>query len=196
MHETAPRERDHLRLELPPVRERPRPLPRPPHLVDLLARENDAAVDDSRHDRRQLLGGHRHHALVEEGKPFAHPAVPDQHVTLSVDREREEIAVAEALPYAHGLLGDGGSRGVVPCSLVLEHGGKEQVPALGALPLRLDEALGPAEPAAGRADLPTRGEVQADPRRAANGGERLSVARDGRDAPARATRRSRRHDRA
>ena len=81
----------------PPVRERPRPLPRPSHLVDLLAREDDTAVDDPRDDRRELLGRHRDHRLVEEREPFANLAAPDQHVPLSVDREREEIAIAEAL---------------------------------------------------------------------------------------------------
>ena len=97
VHEAAPGEGDHLRLKRPPVRERPRPLARAPHLVDLLAREDHAAVDDPGDDRRQLLGRDRDHRLVEEREAVAHLTVPDQHVTLAVDREREEIAIAEAL---------------------------------------------------------------------------------------------------
>src|SRR5439155_14615953 len=51
MHEAAAGERDHLRLQGPPVGERSRPLPCAPHLVDLLAGKDDAAVDEPRHDR-------------------------------------------------------------------------------------------------------------------------------------------------
>ncbi len=155
--------------------ERSRPLARAPHLVHLLAGEDDAAVDDPGDDRRELLGGDRDHGLVEQGETFAHPSVLDQHVALAVDREREEVAVAEALADANGLLCGRGCRGEVSGGLVLEHRRQEQVAALGALALVLEEPLCAAEPARRRADLAAGGEVQADPHRAADRAKRLPV---------------------
>ena len=78
MHEAAAGERDHLRLQGPPVGERSRPLPCAPHLVDLLAGKDDAAVDETRHDRRELLCSHRDHRLVEQRQPLADSSLPDQ----------------------------------------------------------------------------------------------------------------------
>ena len=62
-----------------------------------------------------------------------------------------------------------------PAASWLEHPRQEQVAPLGALALRLEESLSPSEPSGRRADLAAGREVQADPRRAANGAERLAV---------------------
>ena len=147
------------RLERPPVPERPCPLARPTHLVDLLARKDDSAVDDPRDEGRQLLGRDGDHRLVQEREPFAYLAVPDQHVALLVDREREQIAIAESLADANCLLRYGGCGGEVSGGLVLEHRRQEQVPALGAVALRPRRAVarGRASRSRGRSHLATRG---------------------------------------
>ncbi len=75
-------------------------------------------------------------------------------MTLAVHREREEVAVAEALGDPERLPGDAGRRGEVPGGLVLEHPGQQEVSALGAIALGLHEPLRTPQPAAGRADLP------------------------------------------
>ena len=123
VHQAAAGEGDHLRLQRPPVRERPRPLSRPRYLVHLLARENHAAVDDPRDDRRELLRGHGEHAFVEKREAVAHPTVLDQHVALGMDREREEVAIAETLTELDRLFGDRRGRGEVPGRLLLEDAG-------------------------------------------------------------------------
>ena len=173
MHETATSERDHLRLQRPPVRERLRPLARAAHLVHLLAREDDAAVDHPGDDRRELLGGDGHHALVEQGETFSYPSILHQHVALSVDREREEVAVAEALADANRFACGCGCGCEVPGRLVLEHRRQEQVAALGAVAFVLEKPLCAAQPARCRADLATGREVQADPHRTSDAAQRL-----------------------
>ena len=54
--EAAPCEGDHVRLLPAPAVECQRPLTRAAKLEDLLAREDDGAVDEARDDRRQVLG--------------------------------------------------------------------------------------------------------------------------------------------
>jgi hypothetical protein len=80
-------------------------------------------------------------------------------VALSVDREREQVAVAEAPGDPNGLSRDRSSRGEVPRGLVSEHLGQEQVAVLGALGLVLEEPLRASEPAGRRADQAAGGEV-------------------------------------
>ena len=143
------------------------------HLVHLLAREDDAAVDDPGDDRRELLGGDRDHRLVEQGQALPCAPVLDQHVALSVDREREEVPVAEPLADAKRLACCGRCRGEVAGRLMLEHHWQQQVAALGALILVLEEPLRAAQPARSRADLATGGKVQPEPQRAPNSTQRL-----------------------
>ena len=111
------------------------------------------------------------HRLVEQGETFPHASVLDQHVALSVDREREEVSVTEALADANGLACGFGGRGEVARRLVLEHRRQEQVAALGTLALVLKEPLCTAQPARRRADLAAGREVQADPHRAVDGAQ-------------------------
>ena len=89
MNEAATGERNHLRLQVPPVRERPRPLARATDLVHLLAGEDDPAVHDPGHDRQELLGCNGDHALVQQREALSNPSVLDEHVALPEDRERE-----------------------------------------------------------------------------------------------------------
>jgi hypothetical protein len=64
MDRAAARESEQVGLVFAPVGQRVRPLACPPHVVDVLAGEDHAAVDDSRHDRVDAFGGHGHHRLV------------------------------------------------------------------------------------------------------------------------------------
>jgi hypothetical protein len=86
-----------------------------------LAREDDPAVHEPGDDRRELLGGDGHHRLIEQGETFPHASVLHQHVALTMDREREEISVAEALTDANSIACGFGGRGKVSSRLVLEH---------------------------------------------------------------------------
>ena len=140
--------------------------------------------------------GDRDHRLVEQREPFPNVAVLDQHVALPVDREGEQVAIPEALADTNGLARDRGSRGEVAGGLMLEHHRQEQVPALGALGLVLEQPLRAPEPARRRPDLAASREVQArsiwrsEPRRWC-----LRL-RGNADARARASRRTRHRDRA
>ncbi len=163
MDEAAARERHHLRLHGPPVRERPRPFARTPHLIHLLTGKDDAAVDDPRHDRRELIRSDRNHAFVEQRETLAHPRVLDQHGTLPVNREREQIAVAKPLSDRNGLACRSRRQGELPSSLVLEHHRKPQVPELSARSLMLEKPLRATKPAGRRADLTPYRKLQADP---------------------------------
>ncbi len=106
MYEAPTGERQHVRLALAPPREGRSPLSSAADLVDLPTREDHAAIDDARRDRRQLSRNHGHHCLVEEGKPLLHSARLDQHQPLSVSRERESIGISEPLGDRGGLGGD------------------------------------------------------------------------------------------
>ncbi len=65
VHEAAAGEGKQVGLPLPPARQGVRPLLGPPDLVDLLAGEDHAAVDDTGDDRMHLSRRNRHHCLVE-----------------------------------------------------------------------------------------------------------------------------------
>ena len=153
MDETTSGERHHVRLQRPPLRESSRPFARAAHLVHLLAGKNDAAVHDPGNDRRDVLGGDRDHALVEQAEPFVHLSGPNQHVALAVDGKGEQVPVAKALADPNGISSGGGSRGEVPRSLVLEHHGQQQVAVLGAFGFVFEKPLRTAEPPPCRAEL-------------------------------------------
>ena len=74
-------------------------------------------------------------------------------MALSVDREGEQVTVAEALTDPNGLPGDRRRCCEVSGGLVLEHRGQKQIAVLGALGLVLEEPLRASEPACRRADL-------------------------------------------
>ena len=94
-----------------------------------------------------------------------------------MNRECEEVAITEALTDANSFACGRGRLGEVPGRLVLEHQRQEQVAALGAFTLVLEEPLCTAEPPSRRADLATGGEVQADPHRTVDSAERLPLSR-------------------
>ena len=142
-------EGDEVGLLVGPLCQRERPLPCPPDLEDLLAGEDHAAVDDPDDEGREVACRHRDHRLVEECEAVLNPPRLHEHVTLRVHCDREEVAVAEALPDRCRLTGDGRSSLEVAGRLVTEHERDEQIALLGRFPgPPVEEPLRPCEPAA------------------------------------------------
>ena len=161
-----PGEGHHVRLFLAPPGQSRRPLAGPAHLVHLLARHDHAAIHESRRDRRQLSGRDRDHCFVQQGETLLHLPVLDQHVALSVCRQREQVRVAEPLADLGGLGGCRGRRCEVTRRLVLEHDGHQEVATLRALAtVVLEQPLSTAEPAARAAHLSSERQVDTDPDR-------------------------------
>ena len=123
MDEAAAGEGDELGLLLRPPRQRQRPLARPTDLEDLLAGEDDAAVDDADDERRELSRRHGDHRLVEERESLANAARPHQHVALGVHASANEIAIAEALADRRRLARDRGRRAKSPSASCRKHAG-------------------------------------------------------------------------
>ena len=172
-----------------PGREGGRPFSGAADLVGVLAGQDHAAVDDPGDDRRELARGHRDHRLVEQAAGPRRDARPDQDVALLVGGEGEQVGVAEALSDRGGLARGGGRRLAVAAGLLLEYGRQQQVAALDAVALlALQQPPGAPQPAARPADLPVAGEGDADPERAAQGGDLAARRPGGRDARARAGR--------
>ena len=146
-------ERDEVRLALAPPAESRGPLPGAADLVHLLAREDHAAVDETGDDRRELARRQRHHRLVEERQALGDPAARRQHLALCMSREGEEIRVAEAPSDRRGLARGRGRRLPVPRRGMPEHVRDQGIAALDAVPLVLEQALCPPEPARGRPHL-------------------------------------------
>src|SRR5204863_6113707 len=109
------------------------------------------------------------HGLIEQPEPFAAPAVANEDVALSVNGEREQIGVAEALADL-GCCGRRGGRALpVALRLVLEDDGHEHVALLDTLALLLlEQPLGAAEPPRLRTHLSSKRKLDTDPERAAH----------------------------
>ena len=174
MDEAAAGERQQVGLLLPPAAQRGRPLTRPAHIVDLLAKHDHAAVDDPGGDRRELARRRPHHGLVEEAEALPYPPVVHQDVALSEHREREEILVCEPLADLGSSRRSRGRAVEVALRLVLEDDGHEHVALLRALPFAFEQPARAAEPAGSRSHLPAKEEMHPDPEGTA-GGEPLLI---------------------
>ena len=178
MHEAAPGERNQLGLLLLPVRQGLGPLTRASDLEGVRTRQDDAAVDDADDERLKLLCRHDDHRLVEERKTLSNATRLHQHVTLCVQRHREEVAIPEALPDCRRLARDRSSLCEVSSRLVLEDERDQQEAVFrGLLGPCLEEALRAAEPARCRPDEPSVREVHPDPRRRPGCAQRLGALR-------------------
>ncbi len=175
MDEAAAGESDEIALLLDPFRQGERPLPRASHLEDLLAREDDSAVDDADDERGQLSRRHRDHRLVEQRQAFAYAPASYEHVALGVQSHREQVAVAEPLADASGLAGDGRGGFELRGGFVLEDDRNQQIAVLSRfLRFLVEEPLCSSQPAARRAHRTPIGEVHPDPRRGAHRAQRLA----------------------
>ncbi len=91
-----------------------------------------------------------------------------------MQREGEQVAIAELLADLGRLSGDCRRSGEVSRALPLERRGQQHVAALYRVAfLALEEALRAPEPATGRPHLAAQREVHPDPERAAHGAQRL-----------------------
>ena len=91
MHEARARERHDARLLIAPRGQRRGPLACATRLVGLLAAVDQAAIDESGDDRRQLPRQRRDHGLVQLAEPFQHALLPDQIPALIHQGDREQI---------------------------------------------------------------------------------------------------------
>ena len=105
---------------------------------------------------------------------FPHSRILDQHAALPVDREREQVAVAEAVANSNGFCRRRCRGREVARSLLLEHDRQQQEAVLSAGVLVLEKPLCTAEPAGCGADLTPCCEIQADPDRAPGSASRLA----------------------
>ena len=69
MHQAGAGEGDDLRLRIAPLGKRGRPLPCAVECIDLLTGQDNAAIDQARHQRRELVGDDGDHRLVEKREP-------------------------------------------------------------------------------------------------------------------------------
>ena len=147
-------------------------------LVDLLASEDHAAVDDAADDRRHLSCSHRHHRFVQQAESLGYTPAFREHGPLNVHGERKEVRVAETLADLGGC-GSRFSRAVeVTAHFVLKGDRQEHVALLDTLALlALEQPLSAAKPARGRPHLAPKREVHSDPEGAADRGQRLALFR-------------------
>src|SRR6185437_13853926 len=114
--------------------------------------------------------------FVEQAETFCYASAFREHRPLNVHGEREEVVVAETLSDLSGC-GSRFSRAVeVTAHFVLKADRQEHVTLLDTLALlALEQPLSAAEPARGRPHLTAQREVHADPERAADCGQRLTL---------------------
>jgi len=154
MHQTLTAEGHQLRLRRAPVAQRRRPLLRPAHIEDLLARHDHTAVDDPDDDRSHLAGRDGDHDLVEQRHALRGLAQPGQGLPPAEPRERRQVWVAEAVADLGGLAEGGvGGRGVAS-GKALKRDRQEQVSLLNTVQMTIvEQPPGPGEPAAAAGGL-------------------------------------------
>ena len=95
MHQTGAGEGDDLRLGLAPPGKRRGPLPCAVEGEDLPTGQDDAAIDQAGHQRRELVGDDGDHRLVEKREPGFDFALSDQRAPLQMQRAGHQIGVLE-----------------------------------------------------------------------------------------------------
>ena len=177
MDQATTREGDEVALAFAPPRQGGSPFLRAAQVVHVTAREDDAAVDDAGDHRRELSRGDRHHRLVEQPEPFLHSPALGENVSLLVQRERQQVGVAEALPGRSRIAGEGGGSLPVPAQLVLEGDRDQEIAALGAVVLAFEQPVRAPQPAGRGAHVSAQGQLYPDPEGAAHRSPRLAVLR-------------------
>ena len=170
MHHAHAREREHLMLLLAPARERGRPLARPVERVDLPAGVDDAAVEETGDDGRQLSGDDCHHRLVEQREPRIELAALDQRAPLLMPGACRQIGIRRSLAYPDGARRDHVRELAVAGIEMPFDERQQQIAALDTL-LRfaIEEPLRAAEPARRARPLAAQEELEAEPEGAARG---------------------------
>ena len=175
MHETDTGESRITRLLPAPRLERIRPLPGPVERIDVLATSNDAAVDDSRHEGRELSGRHRHHRLVQEGQPLGDSPVAQRRLPLDEPGKADEVGISKPLADAGSIRRRGLRPAEVARGETLPRRGQHQISLFGTIQaLVVDETLRPRQPSGSGSFLAGRVQTRAEPERRARGGRRRS----------------------
>jgi hypothetical protein len=156
-------EGDHVRLLAAPGRQRGGPLLGAAPFGDLLAGIDHRAVHGAGDRGRQLAGHDRHHRLVQQPQALVHLALPHHGAAVEDQRERDQVGLGDASA-------DGGRPGrrpprsrIVTGHHLLKGDRGEQVAALGALRLVLQQPVGPSQPTTGLRELPLVDQVEPEP---------------------------------
>ncbi len=162
--EAPAREGHEVLLARAPVRQHLGPLLRPADVLGRAAGQDHAAVDDPRHDRRELAAGDREHRLVQQRDALPDVARQHEDVALLVPGERDEVGLPEVLADRGRLRERRHGGADLAARLLLEGDREEQVAAFHvSLAGPVEQPLRAAEPAAGPAQLALAGERDADP---------------------------------
>ena len=94
-----------------------------------------------------------------------------------VQREREQVGVAEPLPGRGRIAREGGGGLPVPAQLVLEGDRDQEIAALGAVVLAFEQPVRASQPAGRGAHVSAQGQLYPDPEGAAHRSPRLAMLR-------------------
>src|SRR5262249_25477928 len=93
--EAVPGKHAELVMSVAPIGESRSPLADAVERVDPVAARDSGAIDDARHDRRELAGGGGHHRLVHQRKAAIEQALAEQRAALQIARESYEVRFTE-----------------------------------------------------------------------------------------------------
>ena len=122
------------------------------------------AVHDPSRDRRDLVGCHREHHLVEHCDATARFTQCDQRLASGQPREREQVRISETTSDLRSLLGERiGARRVTRFE-GLEHRRNEEVPTRGTIPLRfVDQRRSSRQPPVRSGELALENKLEGQP---------------------------------
>ncbi len=170
VHQALAGEGDQVGLGSPPAHQRHGPLLGAAQVRYLLAGVDHGAIDIAG-DRRPDFAGHdRHHRLVKQGQTLAHPALLHQGPSLEVQRQSQQVSVAEpsadpGSPSSRSLRGR-----VITHRRRLDRDRKRQQTVLGAiLLLELQQLIRAGEPTAGLRKIPLEQQGEGHPEHAPRG---------------------------
>lgn len=95
MHAARAGESDHLRLPRTPLLQRGGPLAGTVQRVHLLAGIDDAAIEETRDERRQFAGRHRDHDFIEQREALLDLPLTDQRSTLQMSGAGDQVRLRE-----------------------------------------------------------------------------------------------------
>jgi hypothetical protein len=172
--QALPAEEPQPRLAGAPAAQRHGPLVRPPQVTHVPARDDDAAVDDAGDQRRDLVGRHTDHRLVQRRQAARDLCHRHQRLAAAEPAQCVQVGVAEPVGDPGDLYEPqvGGSR--VPAAQRVQGRRDQQVAALGAVRAgALPEVACPGQPAARLRGPTVPVQEHGQPEGAADGGSDL-----------------------
>ncbi len=143
MNETGAGEGHHLGLLLAPPGQRGGPLAGTAQRVYLLAGLDHAAIDQTRHDGRQLSRDDRKHGLVEERESSLDLPLPNESPALQVTGAGDQVGISKAITNLGGAAAVGVRGVAIAFGEALLSDGQQQVAVLYAV-AAFDAAGAPA----------------------------------------------------